>query len=127
MVQLSVHVFFSFSGSPLTGTLRGTLPVSRTKTGVCCMFCVKETSQNGNILRSEGQISSSSLFRLILHSFIHKYLFDHIYKIRFAMRFKVLCPTVESDNSYCDKFSRVLFLCIGVVTSGQFLSNAPTL
>lgn len=77
-VQLSVHVFFfSFSGSPLTGTLRETPPVSRTKTGVCCMFCVKETSQNGNILRSEGQISSSSIIQILL-SIVQNYLFDHI-------------------------------------------------
>lgn len=62
-VQLSVHVFLSFSGSPLTGTLRETLPVSRTKTEVCCMFCVKETSQNGNILRSGVKSPRPQLFK----------------------------------------------------------------
>lgn len=69
--------FFSFSGSPLTGTLRETPPVSRTKTGLCSMFCVKETSQNGNILRSGGQISSYSIIQILL-SIVQCYLFDHI-------------------------------------------------
>lgn len=43
----------------------------------------------------------------ILFSIIHNYLSDHIYMY---LKFKGLCPTDESDNSYYDKLSRVLFL-----------------
>lgn len=106
-VQLSVHVFFfSFSGSPLTGTLRETPPVSRTKTRLCSMFCVKETSQNGNILRSGVK---SQLFKYCF--LLSKTIFSITYRIRFAWRFKVHCPTVESDNSYCDKLLWVHISC----------------